>query len=311
MLISPGLTQIYNWRIIPPTGWGNRARIPTMENVMNIKRAFLAAASVLMVPGFAWAQGVTTHFDTQVKTTNGADVTINAALVCNTGNPLTQDQDISPGVGNGVDFVVQEMVIDENTTCGITFSTLPTGYEVLSIETSGAGSSSAPHCRWNTNPDDSPVNPEGNFCYVLLAPAPIQYTMNKVWEFSSDVDVSQQFSMQWTCNNVMTATDDTTPGSVSSSWGAVGDASITVSNLYANPAGGTFCYAMENVVDSAVESDQGCMNGVYFAIGDGEKECTVTNTVFFEGIPTLSQYGLAILAVLMLGVGFVGFRRFV
>ena len=39
-------------------------------------------------------------------------------------------------------------------------------------------------------------------------------------------------------------------------------------------------------------------------------ECTVTNTVFFEGIPTLNQYGLAIMALLMLGIGMVGFRRF-
>ena len=38
--------------------------------------------------------------------------------------------------------------------------------------------------------------------------------------------------------------------------------------------------------------------------------CTFTNTVFFEGIPTLSQYGLALMALLMLGVGMVGFRRF-
>ena len=42
-----------------------------------------------------------------------------------------------------------------------------------------------------------------------------------------------------------------------------------------------------------------------------EVSCEFTNTVFFEGIPTLSQYGLAIMALLMLGVGFVGFRRFV
>jgi hypothetical protein len=33
--------------------------------------------------------------------------------------------------------------------------------------------------------------------------------------------------------------------------------------------------------------------------------------VFFEGILTLGQYGLALLALLMLGVGFIGFRRFV
>jgi hypothetical protein len=33
--------------------------------------------------------------------------------------------------------------------------------------------------------------------------------------------------------------------------------------------------------------------------------------MFIEGIPMLSQYGLAAMAPLMLGVGFVGFRRFV
>ena len=39
--------------------------------------------------------------------------------------------------------------------------------------------------------------------------------------------------------------------------------------------------------------------------------CTITNTESFEGIPTLSQYGMAIMALLMLGVGFIGMRRFV
>jgi hypothetical protein len=34
--------------------------------------------------------------------------------------------------------------------------------------------------------------------------------------------------------------------------------------------------------------------------------------VFFEGggIPTLNQYGLILMALLMLGIGAVGFRRF-
>ena len=32
---------------------------------------------------------------------------------------------------------------------------------------------------------------------------------------------------------------------------------------------------------------------------------------FFEGIPTLSQCGLALTVPLMLGIGIVGFRRFV
>ena len=40
--------------------------------------------------------------------------------------------------------------------------------------------------------------------------------------------------------------------------------------------------------------------------------CTVTNTgELFEGIPVLNRYGLALLALLMLGIGVIGFRRFI
>ena len=47
------------------------------------------------------------------------------------------------------------------------------------------------------------------------------------------------------------------------------------------------------------------------ADADSDITCTVTNTfAFFEGIPTLSQFGRGIMALLMLAVGVVGFRRF-
>ena len=42
----------------------------------------------------------------------------------------------------------------------------------------------------------------------------------------------------------------------------------------------------------------------------GSSSCTFTNTVFFEGIPTLNRYGIAVMALLMLGVGMVGYRKF-
>jgi hypothetical protein len=48
-----------------------------------------------------------------------------------------------------------------------------------------------------------------------------------------------------------------------------------------------------------------------FDVGEGKKICTIINTVFFEGVATLSQCGLAPMALLMLGIGFIGFRRFV
>jgi hypothetical protein len=70
------------------------------------------------------------------------------------------------------------------------------------------------------------------------------------------------------------------------------------------------CSASEDVEESGVESVAlGCSGTSLSAAGS--HTCTFTNTVLFEGIPTLSQYGLALLALLTLGVGFVGLRRIV
>jgi len=69
------------------------------------------------------------------------------------------------------------------------------------------------------------------------------------------------------------------------------------------------CYVDEYIYDDAVEVDNGCGDLVVSA-GHGDS-CLITNTVFFEGIPTLNQYGMMLLALLMLGAGMVGFRRFV
>lgn len=67
------------------------------------------------------------------------------------------------------------------------------------------------------------------------------------------------------------------------------------------------CWVTEQVYDSSVEIDNGCAN-LEISAGSGDS-CVITNSVFFEGVPTLSQYGVALMALLMLGMGFVGFRR--
>jgi hypothetical protein len=282
-----------------------------MEKAMNIKRAFLAAAAVLMVPGYAMAQ--TADFDTQIDTTNGVEVTAHAWIQCNTGNNLEQDQAISnqpdPGTG-GVDFVVTDLVLDADAVCNVWFTDIPAGFEFYSLNTNGVGTNDgAPNCEFAYDQEDLL---ESNYCYLEVAPAPFEYTMNKVWDVPAN-SVGEFFRMNYTCYNVASNSFQTnTTTSVSSSWSDTGDSSYTVDNLYIDPQGGdTYCRAWETTYDSAVESDQGCQNAVHFDNNGTTGECTVTNTVFFEGIPTLSQYGLAILAVLMLGVGFVGFRRFV
>jgi hypothetical protein len=80
----------------------------------------------------------------------------------------------------------------------------------------------------------------------------------------------------------------------------------------------TVCEVRERIKDSSVESDDSdCEElklypGIVTLNKDDEPvgaTCTIVNTRIYEGIPTLSQYGLALMALLMLGVGLVGFRR--
>ena len=86
-----------------------------------------------------------------------------------------------------------------------------------------------------------------------------------------------------------------------------GDTLVAEVDVSTGPA---TCSASEEVLDSAVEASSSGCGEVSLSAG-GSHVCTFTNTVFFEGIPTLNQYGLALLALLMLGVGAVGLRRFV
>ena len=64
----------------------------------------------------------------------------------------------------------------------------------------------------------------------------------------------------------------------------------------------------EEVKESEVETS-GCDESYPIAPGDADLGCTLTNTVFYEGIPALNDLGLAIMALLMLGVGLIGYRR--
>ncbi len=73
--------------------------------------------------------------------------------------------------------------------------------------------------------------------------------------------------------------------------------------------GGTICSVDERVSASSVESDDSDCQDLNLTPGQGAA-CTITNTRFYEGIPALSPYGLAALALMMLGIGLIGFRRY-
>jgi hypothetical protein len=287
-LYNPFRVLVYGVMGKRPDSQPINGRIPTMEIRMNIKRAFIAATAALVLPGLAMAQ---TSFPTSIDFTNGNDGTVNVELTCNSGNPLVQDFDISEA--GGVTFIVNGLV--DGSNCSVALSGLDTGYEITSLPCDFAGitATGGPYA-----------------CDMVAEPMSSTFTIVKEW-VGAGADISTMADVKWRCTNASWDTGDEF-GTIYDTETFYGDDDFDVV-FYPGPGETSVCSADEQVdsMDSAAEGDEGCADGIDFVVGTEEGSCTITNTVFYEGIPTLSQYGLAILVLLTLGVGFVGVRRFV
>jgi len=227
---------------------------------------------------------------------DGSTDDVEVTLTCNTGLPLEQSLTITGGDDFGVIFVVTDY-IDGTMSCAVTEVTNTPGYD---MDTSG--------CVWDdVMTSDSPFS-----CVVNNTAQDGTFTVNKVWNiFNEDVgsEVYEQAHVELWCDAVITNGgyyDD-----YSGNWylyDYLGDGESLTAKV-STLTGTANCWAYEHIYQSGVESSGDC--GSRPIVAGGSSSCTFTNTVFFEGIPTLSQYGLVLMALLMLGMGFVGFRRFV
>jgi len=110
---------------------------------------------------------------------------------------------------------------------------------------------------------------------------------------------------------------DSTPGWVCLPDGTAGSTcTLAVGDLAAGGPVATVAYAV--VVAQQIDRAEGVLNIVSIADdgSNGEDPTPENNTdsvitFYYVAVPTLNQYGIAILALLMLSIGLVGFRRFI
>jgi len=271
----------------------------------------LLAATFL--PGIAFAQDVF-RIETTVFYDDGNPT--GTALVfkeCNTGLPLTAEATL--GHLDSVEFVTTDIGLDLDTVCTVT-ATFSGPYVADYI--AGADGVGVPGgCVFEVDV----IEIGDSTCLIELNPLPATVTVSKDWDFAgaggNTVNLNAEF-LAWSYNDVLVNGRDCLEGE----GGLGGPARYCLEHTFIGetPADWSFGVVtgfegesvniVEIEVDSSVESTNNCGGNVSVLPG-GSASCDYTNTVFFESIPTLSQYGLAIMALLMLGVGFVGFRRFV
>ncbi|MGD2131066.1 MAG: IPTL-CTERM sorting domain-containing protein [Lysobacterales bacterium] len=234
----------------------------------------------------------TASFKVTKTFSDGNDAEVDATLTCNSGQPLEQTFTIAGGDPAGVTFVVHD-IPEGGANCEVTESSGPAGY--TTSMNGGEG------CAWEGVTG-------GTFnCVITNEANPASFTVYKEWVIENGVasDLNEAAFVTVYCNNEIL--DGYWSGSewYYGTWLEGNDSLQVTVDTTDQPAQ---CYAVEEVNQTGIESDDDCDSRAIPA--GGSSSCTFTNTVFFEGIPTLSQWGLAILAVLTLGVGLVGFRRF-
>jgi hypothetical protein len=318
-----------------------------MEKQMNIKRAFLVLAAALLMPGLAMAGttafatfNVTLDFD---KGNNWDSSFMH--IDCDGGLPLSNDSATGLEDGDDVDFILEFPEAGEGTTNCYIWADAVAGY-TPHYTVSG---DSSPNWDWNSPSNDPVDEPWGcyytlvgdqdqNSCDVQMLPDDSYLRVYKTWDSAGSPGELLDYTAKiGVCTNRPGVIEDDTHVDPLDKWcvwrtvtGPLDDyLDVTFDGA---SHGGDQVYIYEYTFDSTIEVDifdcvssptsignKGGIGGLSYKVvngdgtgpGLGANNCTIENTIFFEGIPTLNQYGLAIMALLMLGVGFVGFRRFV
>jgi hypothetical protein len=233
-------------------------------------------------------------------------------ISCDTGLPLTADFEIFDKPGSKVDFVVTNFV-PGTMACEIWEAPIPGGYEDSYV--AGVVSGAAGSVTGGTAICQFTQVEEGIFtCEITNTPKLATVNISKDWVTT---DAAGNEVNYIAIVKVVSTTDIV--GGVPCV-GQIGSKCKNLTFTGENPPmqpvyvkatyPSSLVYLSEEVYDDSVEKSNNCNGSVSVAPG-GSGSCKFTNTVYFEGIPTLNQYGLAILALLMLGIGFVGIRRFV
>jgi hypothetical protein len=291
-----------------------------MEKPMTINTKYLylaLLAAALLLPASAFAQRETTNQFIISKTwdqggdTDGLQVT--GHLSC-TGATTTQQNVVFTATTDAILFVYDIGLAQGQVDCTIT-EDVPTNYRAR-YDCSREGP-----CFDSDQGEAKCFFPnvqafETVVCHITNRPLPAVVTVTKTWVVEgADQGFDGGHWISGSCDSKIIAAD---------SVGRCGPGCFYAEYREEDAVEGSLDYEFtvtkpnypfsrcafgEFADDSVVESDNGCGR---INLGAGAvAECEIVNTVFFEGIPTLSRYGMAVMALLMLGVGLIGFRRFV
>jgi hypothetical protein len=234
-------------------------------------------------------------------------VTLN--IRCQTGLPLEQSFTVLPNPGPfgplEVEFTVDSFE-DGELDCEV-WETEPANYAATyECFSEGTCAATGTACSFS---DVS--GGQENLCVIRNYPDPVDVVVAAEWLYdSADLATDDSVTVDLFCRNLHDGDGTLLDGTMRWSWLFHNGSPAQTAVVYPHYDGTTECRTETRSSNSAVESASTCAQWTPVLLGAGTVTCTITNTVFFEGIPALSPLGLAVLSLLTLLTGLVAARRF-
>jgi hypothetical protein len=256
-----------------------------------------------------YVDGLTIRVTKYFSDNNDSDVTVQ--LTCNSGLPLQQTFKLADT--EHVTFTVQHFIPGQ-TNCRVEelMSSTP-GYEPQFV--AGASTGDAADIRSEADGCYFDGINGGEFtCDITNMVGAVAADVYKVWvvpDEGTGIPLLADITI-WCDSEIVGGTFDQASGHYYRAFtGITSDQQLTAMVVPKQPA--TSCWAIESGQHSAIAVINECGDSLQTAqlsltAGAGDA-CTITNSLFFEGIPVMSRHGLAVLALLMLGIGLVTTRR--
>jgi hypothetical protein len=253
-------------------------------------------------------------FVAQKQFSDGNNVTpVTFNFKCTSGTVVNKSKTIEPeengfgpyqvafNVGNIPDGVAVDCEIEEVPPPGYT-----PAYECQSETTCSTNEGAGP-CTFQ-----SVRIGQAGYCKVRNQVNPVKLTVTKEWEFAeSESIIEDNADITLLCSNVVDGNGEFVGNRMRWRWEFDGNPDSHVATFYPDFDGDTQCWTKEHLDTSAIETESTCSEPMTIPLGDSKPECVVTNTLFYEGIPTLNPFGLALVSALMLLTGLISFRRIV
>ena len=275
--------------------------------VQDTGEAGFESLAITVPRGCATSGGDTAQFKVQKQFVDGIDsVPTTLNIRCNAGLPLENTFTTEPGAGVEVTFTVSDFT-DGQLNCDVWETTTDDYTATYECFSTGNCDTSAAQCAFTAVSAD-----QENLCVIRNYPKTVDVTVAPEWvDPMGYLRDDETVSVELQCRNIVDGD------------GAWRDEDIMFWNWTFQPGdpdeiaviqplndGTSECMVMSRSISSAIESTSDCEDWTDVYRDDQGLTCTVTTTLFFEGIPTLNRGGMILASLLLLFTGLVFVRRF-